>query len=753
MKQVLQRANSGEISVSEVPEPQLLSGCVLVRIEASLVSAGTERASTEFAKKSLPQKARSRPDLVREVVGKIRRDGLFPAVNAVRSRLDSPTVPGYSSAGTVVEVAPDITDIRPGDRIACAGANYAMHAEICCVPRLLIAKLPSARVTFEEAAFTTVGAVALHGIRTADVKLGDTVAVIGLGLLGQLTVQLLKAAGCTVLGLDILPERTLLATQLGLDGGAISSLDFQALCLERTHGYGADSVLITAETSSSDPVNLAGEVARDRGVVTAVGTVGMNIERKSYYQKELDFRISRSYGPGRYDSAYEQKGRDYPIGYVRWTETRNMEVFLGFMECGKVNVNPLISHRFAIAQAQNAYRLISGATNESYLGVVLTYEGPSSRSQKLKLISPSKQNRSRLNKSVNIGLFGAGSFAVGTLLPVINRLKSVNLVGVCAANGSHSKHAGKKFGFDYCGTDVDQILNDPTINTTVIATRNDLHASQVIASIAAGKNVFCEKPLCVTEEELRGIARVYQNPNHENVLMVGFNRRFAPMGIRLKAFVDEVREPLAMHYRVNAGFVPRDHWVNDPLQGGRIIGEVCHFIDFLIFLAGSPPIEVTTRALPNGSEYSDDNVLISLQFANGSQGTISYLANGDRIYSKERLEVFGGHSVAMLEDFRVLQLVRHGKKQALRTRFRQDKGHRGEWHAFTKAIIAGGMSPIPFEEIVTSTLATFACVTSRTTGKAVTVDTSAFLSAANLSRPSESQNAPTDFEQDDLISS
>src|SRR5580704_10972560 len=373
MKQVLQHARSGEITVEEVPAPQLLPGCALVRIAASVVSAGTERASAEFARKSLLQKAQSRPDLVREVISKVQRDGIFSAIQAVRSRLDQPQSPGYSSAGAVIAVGDGVTDIQPGDRVACAGAGFAVHAEIACVPRLLVARIPSRpaadEVPFDEAAFATLGAIALHGIRNAEAKLGDLVAVIGLGLLGQLTVQLLKVAGCCVLGMDLDPVRVDLAQQMGADGGANSAAAFRDLCIETSRGAGVDSVLITAETPSSDPVNLAGTIARDRAVVVAVGTVGIDIERKAYYEKELDFRISRSYGPGRYDAAYEQKGRDYPIGYVRWTETRNMEAFLQLLSEGKLDVKSLITHRFPIQRAQGAYELITGRVGHPSLGV------------------------------------------------------------------------------------------------------------------------------------------------------------------------------------------------------------------------------------------------------------------------------------------------------------------------------------------------------------------------------------------------
>src|SRR5258708_3365795 len=417
MKQVFQDARSAEITVEDVPAPKLLAGCVLVRTAASLVSAGTERASSEFASKNLLQKARMRPDLVREVLNKISRDGLAATVSAVRNRLDQPSALGYSSAGTVVAVGEGITDINPGDRVACAGAGHAVHAEFACVPRLLVARIPSPDVAFDDAAFTTLGAVALHGVRNADVKLGDTVAVIGLGLLGQLTVQILKAAGCCVLGMDLSAERSQLALRLGADAVSTSSFDFRDLCMQHSGGHGADAILIAAQTASNDPVNLAGAVARNRAVVVAVGTVAMDIPRRTFYEKELDFRVSRSYGPGRYDSAYEQKGIDYPIGYVRWTETRNMDAFLKLLADRKLNLQPLITHRFPIARAHSAYDLITGKTSESFLGVVIDYPENAADTRRVDLtnVKPTVQRPDY----VQVGLVWAGMFATSTLLPAI----------------------------------------------------------------------------------------------------------------------------------------------------------------------------------------------------------------------------------------------------------------------------------------------------------------------------------------------
>ncbi len=725
MKQLLQQVSGGEIEVVDVPAPKLLPGCVLVRTAASLVSVGTERASSEFARKNLLQKARMRPDLVREVWNKVRRDGVVSALTAVRSRMDQPSAPGYSSAGTVVAVGEGVTDIRPGDRVACAGAGHAVHAEFACIPRLLLARIPpDAEVSFDHAAATTVGAVALHGVRTADVKLGDIVAVLGLGLLGQLTVQILKAAGCRVVGMDIDRGRVELALRLGADAGSDSSVAFFDACMQQSGGRGMDAVLISAQTTSSDPVNLAAEVARDRAVIVAVGTVGMALERKPFYEKELDFRVSRSYGPGRYDAAYEQKGVDYPIGYVRWTETRNMEAFVKLLADGKVDVGALITHRFSIDQAQSAYDLIDGKSQQPFLGVLITYSELAEETRRVNLPEKAGATTVAGTKSVAIGLLGAGNFATSTLLPAIRRVGGTTLVGVCAANGSHSHYTAKKFGFSYSATDEESLINDAAINTVVVATRHHLHARQVLAALKSGKHVFCEKPLCLNEDELRDIVRVYEERQSvgKPLLMVGFNRRFAPLALRLKSFLRKIHEPLALHYRVNAGFIPADHWLNDPEQGGgRVIGEVCHFVDFLTFLAGAAPIEVQAHSLANPGKYSNDNVVCSLRFADGSQGTISYLANGDKSYSKERVEVFGGGAVAVLEDFRRLDLVSRGQKQVYRSLLRQDKGHGGEWEAFVAALRTGRDSPIPFAEIVTTMLATFALEKSRSSGQAISV--------------------------------
>jgi len=503
-----------------------------------------------------------------------------------------------------------------------------------------------------------------------------------------------------------------------------------------THGHGVDAVLITAETPSSDPVNLAGEIARQRAIVLAVGTVGMDIRRKNFYEKELDFRISRSYGPGRYDTAYEQKGRDYPIGYVRWTETRNMDAFLQLLADKKVDLMPLITHRFPVEQASEAYRVISGETRDPFLGVLIHY----AEAGKAKVGAPERTFSLSSSTSkpdvVALGVIGAGTFAQGVLLPQLKKLRGASLVGVCTATGAHSKHVAEKFGFRFCTTDEREILQSSEINSVLIATRHHLHATAVIAALEAGKNVFCEKPLCLNEDELRSVIKAYTS-DQSRVLMVGFNRRFSPMAVKVKKFFADIREPLALHYRVNAGFLPPDHWTNDPEQGGgRILGEVCHFVDLLSFLTGAPIVEVQARPLGGTARYSGDNVIVSLRFENGSEGTISYLANGDRSFSKERVEVFGGGAVAVLEDFRRLELVRDGRSTTETSRLSQDKGHESELITFIDSVRGTSKIPLSFEDTVEATLATLRIQQSIAVGKPLPVNTREFLQETRNSRNS-----------------
>jgi predicted dehydrogenase len=711
MRQLLQNLRSGETLVAEVPIPTPQAGEVLVRTQASLVSAGTERTLVSFAGKSLLGKARSRPDLMRQVLDKARREGALTTLEAAFSRLDQPMPMGYSSAGVIVALGEGVQGLHAGQRVACAGGNFAVHAEYAAVPTNLVTPIED-QVDIEAAAFTTLGAIALHGFRLASPQVGERIGVIGLGLLGLLAASIARAAGCQVLGVDLDPQRVALAQAMGVQ--AVLRPEAAGAAQSFSQGRGCDAILICADASSSDPVALAGEMARDRAVVVAVGAVGLNLPRKIYFEKELTFVNSRSYGPGRYDPAYEEGGQDYPIGYVRWTEGRNLEAFAGLLASGQVDVHSLISHRFPIEAAPKAYDLITGKTGEKFLGVLLTYpseveEMDLERGRVIALREPDSSPPAPEGR-IALGVLGAGSFANAVLLPAVKGLPQVDLVGIASASGLSAHHAAQRFQFRYAASSEEQVILDPAVNTIAVLTRHNLHARQVIAALEAAKHVFCEKPLALNEAELAEIASALEKAPGQR-LMVGFNRRFAPLAQRLSRFLEGRPEPLAAHYRVNAGFIPASHWLHDPAQGGgRIIGEGCHFIDFLTFLVGAPPVRVSAHGLPDAGRYREDNVSLTFTFPDGSLGTVSYLANGDKSFPKERVEVFCAGRVAVLDDYRSLELIQDGRRSTSRSRLRQDKGHRGEWEAFRQAILAGGPPPIPYQHLFGVTRASFAAV-------------------------------------------
>jgi len=685
-----------------------------VRVKASLISAGTERAVVDFAEKNLLQKAMARPDLVKQLVQKARREGWISAMDAARNRLDSEMVLGYSNAGEVIQVGEGVTGFQVGDRVACAGGGFATHSEIVRVPQNLVAAIPAAvgmhDVSFEEAAFATVAAIGLQAIRLAELQLGEIVAVIGLGLIGQIVVQLARANGCTVVGMDPSLDRCALAERLGCVATASSDEQMQIIAVRHTNGNGIDAVLVSAATESNAPVTLAAEIARDRARIVAVGAVGLALPRKPYYMKELDFRVSRSYGPGRYDAEYEEKGHDYPIGYVRWTEGRNVAAILQLLAAGQLDVASLITHRFIIEEAQKGYELITNKTGLPFLGVVITYPHEPSLARRVELCAPAATS-SQEPDGVALGLVGAGNFARATLLPAMKKAGGIAFTGICAAGGSSARFAGVRSGFRFCASSTSELLNDPTINTVAICTRHSDHARQVVAALDAGKHVFCEKPLALNKEQLSDVIAAYRRQTPLRLLMVGYNRRFAPLAKILKSNVADAVEPFVMQYRVNAGFLPRDHWTHDFEQGGgRIIGEVCHFVDFLSFVCGHPVTSVSTTLMPDSGRYSSDNLIANLRFADGSIGTITYAANGDRSFSKERIEIFVQGRVVLLDDFHELQIVRDGKTNRRKSHFRIDKGHCGEWQAFADAIRRGEPSPISLDELVNSTLATLALV-------------------------------------------
>jgi predicted dehydrogenase/threonine dehydrogenase-like Zn-dependent dehydrogenase len=706
MKQVLQNMRDGKTIVAEVPVPVARPGMALVHSSVSLVSAGTERMVVDFAGKSLLGKAQARPDLLRQVLDKARREGLLPTLQSALNRLDQPMVLGYSSAGTIVEVGKGMEGFNPGDRVACGGGGFAVHAEYIVVPRNLLAPLPP-QVDFESAAFTTLGAVALHGFRLGKPQLGEKVAVIGLGLLGLLSVGIARAAGCSVLGIDLSPERVRLASKMG----AQAALRREAVESGRifTHGCGFDQVLICADTSSDDPIQLAGELARDRGRVVAVGAVGLNIPRKIYYEKELHFQVSRSYGPGRYDLAYEEQGRDYPYGFVRWTEGRNLQAFVELLATRKLDLSPLISHRFPIENAPEAYDLITGKTQQPFLGVLLTYPQTEAPDLNRKVELFPNQGAPASGELV-LGVLGAGIYANATFLPGVDKVGGVVKAGIASAAGVSASHAARRHGFRYAATSEQELLADPQVNVLAILTRHNQHARQVMTALKAGKHVFCEKPLAINAGELDEIETLLKTPNLP-LLMVGFNRRFAPFTVQLKQFLAGAGEPLVASYLINAGYLPLNHWTQDSEQGGgRIIGEGCHFVDFLTFLVGEAPVSVQAQALPDIGRYHQDNVILTLRFSNGSLGTITYLANGDKAFPKEQVEVFCGGRVAVLRDFRSLEMVQNGHRQLMRDPFGQNKGHQAAWEAFLQAVKAGGPPPIPYSDLLEVPKITFKAV-------------------------------------------
>ncbi len=713
MKQILQNMRDGKTSIVDLPVPSVKRKSALVQTCNSLVSAGTERMLVEFAEKNLVSKATSRPDLVKQVLSKARREGLIPTIEAAFNKLDQPMALGYSSAGIIVEVGEGLQGFKPGDRVACGGGGFAVHAEYGVVPQNLLVHLPD-NVDFESAAFTTLGAIALQGFRLAQPQLGESVCIIGLGLLGLLTAEIAKAAGCQVFGIDLSPDRIKLAESMQVP--CVLRVGCEETALNFTQNHGFDHVLICADTSSDDPVDLAAVLAREKGTVVAVGAVGLNITRKLYYEKELDFRISRSYGPGRYDPVYEEGGQDYPFGYVRWTEGRNMQAFVELLAQDKINLKPLISHRFPIEEAPQAYELITGKTGQPFLGVLITYpqKAESNPVRKVEFAQSGQPTG-----SIRLGVLGAGNYAQAVFLPIVQKSSGVTSVGICTASGLTASHAAKKFGYQFASSTESDVLESNDINTVLLLTRHQQHARQAVSALKTKKHVYCEKPLALNADELASVETQLKQTDSP-LLTVGFNRRFAPLAVQLKTYFSGQSEPLAINYRVNAGFLPSNHWLHDAQQGGgRIIGEGCHFIDFVVWMAGSLPVEVSAQALPDGGKYHQDNCFINLRFANGSMGTVTYLANGNKNFAKERVEVFGAGKIGVLDDFRSLELVSENKRQKIRSRLKQDKGHEAAWQAFKAAVTSGGTPPIPYEQLIAVHKACYAAVQSMTNGETV----------------------------------
>ena len=707
MKQLIQSFKTGELGIFDVPAPGCKENGALIQTTVSLISAGTEKMIVDFAKKSMFSKARERPDLVKQVVEKMKKEGVKNTLEKVFTKLDTPIPLGYSLAGRIVELGSKMSGFNIGDRVACGGAGYANHSEINYVPKNLMVKIPDG-VDDIDASFVTVGAIALQGVRQTEPKLGERVAVIGLGLLGQLTVQLLKANGCKVIASDLDADKIALAKKLGADETCHAS-ELTAKSYEFSNGQGVDAVIIAATTSSNQPVIDAAEISRMRGRVVFLGMVGMDIPRNDYYKKEIDLRLSMSYGPGRYDTEYEEKGNDYPFDLVRWTEQRNFEAFLELIAEGKVTPKEILTHTFNFDNVMDAYALVEGKVNEKYLGIVLKYTNDIKLDEHKTVYRTTK---CITNSKINVGFIGAGNAAKSVILPNIQKVGGFALLGLCTATGLSAQAIGNKYDFKYITTDSDEIFKNEEINSVFVITQHNDHAEKVIEAMQNGKHCFVEKPLCIYEEELGAIKEAY---NGKSILQVGFNRRFSPMVEKMKA---KLNGPISINYRVNAGIIPKDVWIQDrDIGGGRIVGEICHFIDTCSYLADSEVVSVYAVTIQKNDQSipDEDNVNIILNYANGSTATIAYYAYGDISMPKEHIEVFASGVSIQMNDFRELLIYSGGKKEKVKTA-NQDKGFVGEFEAF-KTSVKSGTPAISFESIYNTTKTTFKILESIRSGK------------------------------------
>jgi len=702
MLQLTQKLGSGEMEVQEVPIPMIGKGMILVRNHYSLISAGTEKSTVSAARKSLIGKAKERPQQVKQVLDVLKRQGPVQTYRAVKKKLDAYSPLGYSCAGEVIEVGEGVTDIKKGDLVACAGIGYANHAEVVAVPNNLCVKLPEG-ITLKDAAYNTLGAIALQGIRQADLRLGESCAVIGLGLLGQLASLMLKASGVRVVGIDIAEDTLKLARENGAADLTLQrdTAGIEEKILDFTDGIGVDSVIIAAATKSTDPINFAGSICKKKGSVIILGAVPTGFDRDPYwYKKELELKMACSYGPGRYDLNYEEKGIDYPAAYVRWTERRNMQAFQVLLSTKAIDIGYLTTHEFDFSQAAEAYDLIMNRT-EPFIGVALKYDVK--KPQKTEAVSI---NESVKSAEINLSFIGAGSYAQGNLLPNIPKVDWINRVGVLTNTGTTSKRVAEKFEFQFCTPNEQDVLNEKT-NTVFIATRHDSHAKYVLEALRNDKHVFVEKPICLTLEELEEIKEVYQAKNQS--LMIGFNRRFSPLTQKVKKKFGD--GPMSMIYRINSGVIPKDTWIQDmEIGGGRIIGEVCHFIDLLTYINGSLPVKVAAAAVPDNNGHND-TVNILLTFENGSTGVVAYYANGAKDLPKEYIEVFASGSSAIISDFKELKI--YGKGNATKKKLlNQDKGQKGMVEGFFNGLKTEGNMPISFDEIYAVSKATIHVLTS-----------------------------------------
>jgi predicted dehydrogenase/threonine dehydrogenase-like Zn-dependent dehydrogenase len=718
MKAILQNVKTGAITIDQIPAPIARPGSVLVRNVCSLVSAGTEKSVLEFSKSNYLQKARQRPDLVRKVLQRAKNEGLWQTYQIVSNLIDQPIALGYSCAGVAVDVGRDVTDVTAGQRVACAGLFVATHSEMVSVPRNLLAPIPDG-VPFDQASFVTLGAIAMQGVRLAAPELGEQVVIYGLGLVGMVAAQLCAAAGCRVIGVDIDPIKIAKARTFGIDALAADA-ETASTILHLTGGFGADKVLLCAATKSNDPIEAVPGLTRQKGVLVVVGDVGMDVPRRAYYDKEIDIRISRSYGPGRYDPSYEGAGIDYPFAYVRWTENRNMLSFLDLLARRRIDVGPLITHRFTIDEAARAYDIIEGGVREPHLGIVIRYADDAVAAELPRQpVPPSRPAAPRASGETRVGLIGAGNFAKAFLLPALRAQPGVRLEAVCTASGVSAAAVAKKYDNARATNDAASLIADPAVDLVVIATRHDSHADYVVRALEAGKPVYVEKPPAMTLEELDRIKAAYDGQaamGRTPFLMVGYNRRFSPLAVTLRQLFATRADPLAMVYRVNAGSVAASEWVQDTrVGGGRLIGECGHFVDLLTFLNGSEPVTVSAVAIGTPEDRKPDVLTVTLEFANGSLGTLHYFSNGHPGLPKEHLEVFGGGIAAQLLNFRTLR-VSGARTQGKTRYFNQAKGFPEEARAVVDALCAGTGAPIAFATLYNTSRVTFEAERAMTSG-------------------------------------
>jgi predicted dehydrogenase/NADPH:quinone reductase-like Zn-dependent oxidoreductase len=697
MRALLEDTKSGQVAVYDVPAPELREGGILVRTAYSAISSGTEKATVETGRKSLLGKAMARPDLVKQVIEYARSNGLAAAHQKVQARLNTLTALGYSCSGLVLEASS--AGFQPGDRVACAGSGYASHCEVNFVPANLAVLVPG-NVSLQAASLTTIGAIAIQGVRQANVTFGETVAVIGVGLVGVLAMQVLRAAGCRVIAIDVSTDRAAQATTLGAHLGLSTSDASLEGAVASFSRYGVDAALITAATRSAEPLELAAKLLRDRGRISVIGDVGMGVSRANMYRKEISLVMSRSYGPGRYDPLYEEGGQDYPIGFVRWTEKRNMESFLDLLSSGALQLEPLLAHLFPVEDGEKAYAAVEAG---AYTGIIDYHAAGDVRPS-----LPAHTVQPRQREILRVGCMGAGGFARGIIFPHLRSAAGVLLESVATNTGAAAASARTSFGFS-AAESPSELLDNPNLDAVFILTRHNSHAAYVKTGLDRGKNVFVEKPLAVDREQLELVRTAYVQALAENrapFLMVGFNRRFSPLTEKLTSFFAGRAEPMLVHIRCNAGFIPRDSWVQNPKHGGRVVGELCHFVDWARAVVGCAMRSLTAAALPDAGRYNGDNLTVTISFEDGSVANLVYVANGDKAVAKEYFEVFCGGSIARMDDFKVLSLSRGGKIET--SKRSRDKGHRREMELTIDAMKQGKAAPIPFDELVEVTEATFA---------------------------------------------